>query len=689
MIKLGRIFFRSGRIPLKINILTLFLSLLFLTALTIVSFTYYKNYKSITRFADETIELASSTIVENVKSLFVSTKELVESSTGWFVIPEDLSWKRPEMPSYLLSVIHYHSRIPFFYVATAQGDYVEAGNLNLSVQTHFFSDPTKPLPKEAVYTMQFFERGGKEKADETVYYYNKDLAVIAKETLALQEYDPRKRAWYLGAKNTGKLFWTDVYRYYDRPDLGFTLSKPLFDPEGNFMGVIAADFSFKLLSEFFSKQQIGKTGHAYILDGKDEILIPWGRDLKEKQLIAEAMKVFATDMDGNFVFEASDRHRYLVHIAPFPIDTGYHWKIAIIVPFTDFFADYDRSNHQVLLIIIAITLLAMLIIVYFAKLISDPIVLLSNEIDRIRQLDLTSENRVDSHIKEIHLIDNSVSSMRHAFRSFVRYVPKEIVKQLLEKQEQIGLGGEKKKIAVFFSDVINFTSISERLPVEELMPLLQEYFEGISKIILNGKGMIDKYMGDGIMAFWGAPLEISDQSTYCCLAALHCKRFLSELNTKRKKEQKPEFYTRIGIDVGTVIVGNIGTNDRMNYTAIGNAVNLASRLEQINKVYHTAIVISECVQQELGDRFLVRPLDDVEIRGKKEKEKIYELVACHEGEEDLLPSERQKELCHRFVESYEAFHEGNEERALELFQALHRDFPEDAPTQIYLERLKH
>jgi adenylate cyclase len=339
------------------------------------------------------------------------------------------------------------------------------------------------------------------------------------------------------------------------------------------------------------------------------------------------------------------------------------------------------------LIILAILLLSSLIVIYFSKRISSPIVTLAEEVKKIRDLELESEVRVKSNIKEIFLMDNAIAAMRIALRSFARYVPKKIVKDLIGIGEEIAIGGEKKEITILFSDISGFTTIAESCPIDLLIQLLGEYFDTMSKIILESQGTIDKFTGDGIMAFWGAPISLPNHALRACTAALLCSALLVKFNEDRRKKGLPEFPTRFGINTGTVIVGNIGTSDRINYTVIGDAVNTTARLQEIDKIYHTTIILSEDTYAEVKEEFVVRPLDVIAVKGKKEKIKIFELVAKKGGEKEILATPEQIELCHSFNEGFEAFQRKDFKLALSFFQEIQRKYPEDFPTKIYLDRI--
>lgn len=223
-------------------------------------------------------------------------------------------------------------------------------------------------------------------------------------------------------------------------------------------------------------------------------------------------------------------------------------------------------------------------------------------------------------------MDSSIASMRSALRSFGRYVPKSIVLDLMQRGQEIALGGEKREMTIFFSDIEHFTPVAESFSVEKITAWLEEYFAILSETILKRQGTIDKFIGDGLMAFWGAPVALPDHAEQACEAALECQRRLQILNEERTKQGLPPFYTRIGINTGTVFVGNVGTVERMDYTVIGDAVNLAARLEEMNKVYQTRILIGEETKAKLSPRFALRSLGIAEVRGKKEKMQVYELL---------------------------------------------------------------
>ena len=267
---------------------------------------------------------------------------------------------------------------------------------------------------------------------------------------------------------------------------------------------------------------------------------------------------------------------------------------------------------------------------------------------------------------------------------FQQYVAASVVEELLEKPELLALGGEERVLSVLFADVVGFSTVSERLTPTELVELLNEYLTAMTEIVLEHGGIIDKYQGDALMAEFGAPVPMDDHALRACLAALDMKDELVRLREKWAEEGKPLLEARSGINTGEMLVGNLGSHRIMDYTVMGDHVNLASRLEGTNKVYGTQIMISEFTWNQVKDRILCRQLDRIRVKGKEETVKIYEVVA---DREKGVPPETLA-LAERFEEALALYREGRFAEALEGFQALAGDHPDDGPTRLYVERCR-
>jgi len=216
------------------------------------------------------------------------------------------------------------------------------------------------------------------------------------------------------------------------------------------------------------------------------------------------------------------------------------------------------------------------------------------------------------------------------------------------------------------------------------------YFQELGEIVLNNKGSIDKYIGDAIMAFWNAPLDDPDHVANACRAVLLCRLRSQQLDKNWAAHGEAEMHTRFGLHTGDTVVGNIGSPDRMDYTALGVSVNLAARLEGLNKRYGTQILVSESVVAAASDAFLFRPIDVALVKGLSKRVNVFELCAAIEGPASIRATEQQIELCRRWATIYDLCANEDWEPAEEKLQEFVSDFPEDPVARRYLERcLRH
>jgi adenylate cyclase len=218
-----------------------------------------------------------------------------------------------------------------------------------------------------------------------------------------------------------------------------------------------------------------------------------------------------------------------------------------------------------------------------------------------------------------------MNAAKMGLRTFGRYVPVDLVRQILRSGVSPSVGGERRELTVMFSDIRAFTGIAETLAPEELIGLLSEYFQLASDAILGSGGTIDKFIGDGILALWNAPQRVENHEAQACRCALEMQRKIGIFNEQQRSRAKPTLETRIGIHTGVAIVGNVGTAARLDYTALGDIVNIAARLEQINKTYGTGIIVSGAVEKAVGEAFIFRHLGEVSLKGRRRLVRIFEL----------------------------------------------------------------
>jgi class 3 adenylate cyclase/HAMP domain-containing protein len=263
---------------------------------------------------------------------------------------------------------------------------------------------------------------------------------------------------------------------------------------------------------------------------------------------------------------------------------------------------------------------------------------------------------------------------------FQKFVPQEVINQVLNLASDSMLIGARQKVSVFFSDIRGFTTISESLKPEELVLSLNSYFDRMVRIIINKHGTIDKFIGDAIMAIFGAPLVRPDDAESAVYAAIMNSEALEEFNQGQRASGKIEFHIGVGINTGDAIVGNIGSEQKIDYTVIGDTVNLASRLEGLTKMYHVPIVISEFTKDEIpAGKFYFRELDTVRVKGKNKPVKIY----CPYK---LETAKAYTEYYKKFNDTLYQYYEGKFTEAKTSFMTLFQERPEDEICQLYIER---
>ncbi|MFZ5757440.1 MAG: adenylate/guanylate cyclase domain-containing protein [Pseudomonadota bacterium] len=352
-------------------------------------------------------------------------------------------------------------------------------------------------------------------------------------------------------------------------------------------------------------------------------------------------------------------------------------------------AHQRRYQWVVWSVSIGLVLILLPLSFWMARRIRQPLATLAEEMDKVRRFELDSEVKVSSRITEIQNMSLQLENMKRGLRAFRKYVPNDLVRELIELGVDAEIGGRKEVLTVFFSDIANFTAMSENMPPDTLVRFMSEYLTTMNGSLLRHRATVDKYMGDGVMAFWGAPRPMADHALRACLAALDCQRDLDELS-RRWDRQGVTFdcTTRIGIHTGEVVVGNIGSDERMNYTVIGGTVNSASRLEGINKYYGTRILItgdtlSHIAGGQSPDPFLTRLIDKAVLAGKTEAIGIHELV-CRT--EDATPALR--ELATRYDEAWALYGQRRFDEAGALFDALRAQYPDDRPAQLMAQRCR-
>lgn len=475
-------------------------------------------------------------------------------------------------------------------------------------------------------------------------------------------YDPRIRPFYELAKKAKKRVWTPPYIFFEQGVPGITCANPVYDANGKLQGVFSIDFDLNSLSEIVAKAKVSERGVVFVFNENREILghptikvVAKTGQRAEGQILTVAdipdanIKAFFAELDTSESFQGAQplnnretQHfvlkiageTFLASYSRFQIDEGLKWAIGVIAPEKDFrgIIEVKENYKRAYAISVASILMSLMLALVFTRLISTPLRSISLDMERVGRLEIESSTPNRSLFSEISAMDQHLQNMKGGLRSFASYVPKELVRDLLKSGKEARLEGSTEDLTVLFTDIAGFTSFAEQLEPDELVQKLGKYFEIMTRAIMSHKGTIDKFIGDGIMAFWGAPEADTRHAIEACLAALSCVEALRELaRSAEHGTWAKQLRTRFGIATGPVLVGNIGTSERMNYTVMGDTVNLSSRLEGINKIYNTSIAASEATYLLVKDQIVGRALDIVAVKGKSHGVRVYELLGRREG----------------------------------------------------------
>lgn len=267
------------------------------------------------------------------------------------------------------------------------------------------------------------------------------------------------------------------------------------------------------------------------------------------------------------------------------------------------------------------------ILIFATSFLTRPLSWVTDELDRFKVLDVnTKTRRLRSLISEVSRLNNTLESTRVGLNSFRKYIPSELVTEVLSHQLEAIVEVKRKELTVLFTDFEGFTQMSEGMEPSELVELLNVYFEAIGLAVSEFNGTLDKFIGDAVMAFWNAPNDIPNHAEQACRAAHMIVKRIAAINAERVRNGKVGLNIRVGVHTGIAMVGNIGHEKRLNYTAMGDNVNMASRLEALNKEFGTNLLVSGDTAQRLGSGFNLRHVGDVVLKGKSENTAVFEIL---------------------------------------------------------------
>ncbi len=496
-------------------------------------------------------------------------------------------------------------------------------------------------------------------------------------------FDSRTRPWFQRALETEGLVWLEPYDFVGG-GRGIGVSLALRRPDRSLVGVIGADFEMSDITDHL-RRLAGQISGETMIFFTDGTLVASSEGLKDSPMIRAVRSAF--DQPGDQLYKSKrgwvsetihvDGQSFLVGLRLNRIAGGLQCVSTVVFEREATLGAVEKGLRRSFITAIAAMSISLLAAFLLARRIARPLRAVTEGVRRIGRFELDGTSFPRSHIHEVEVLSTSVQRMRDSLQSFAQYVPVDVVRDLIQSGGVAGLGGNRRTVTVMFCDLKGFTSYAEKVDPETAVDTLTAYFEIFVRAIDKEGGVVDKFLGDGIMALFNAPSALPAHAAAACRAALLAQRELAAAGEIGGYIP----LVRTGLHSGEALVGNVGTEQRFSFTAIGDCVNFGSRLESLNKRYGTRIIASDVVRQECGEKeFLWRLLDLVAVEGRREKLEIFELMNFRADATD-----EQRRIAEIYPKSLRLFwrHEFAAARA-----ELEKIADIDAPSRLLLDRIE-
>ena len=505
------------------------------------------------------------------------------------------------------------------------------------------------------------------------------------------DYKVTGQEWYKKGIQQDEPSWFEVTAFPVglRPSIAYAGPVDVYQRR---QGVLAVIIENTRLAQFLSQLSVGKSGAAFILGHDGAVIAAPDPDADEvhmqrtdQPLLPVAQMAFkqagASPGDENDksrrmrMVSAGDGYAVTLTTLAFP-----GWTLATVIPEAEFLGPIETTIRRLLIGLAFLVIASGILSAWLARrVIAQPLITVVDELRHVERFELDQVRRHPSRVVELANLSTAIADMAGGLAAFRKYIPADLVRTLLRQGIEPRPGGSIRMLTVMFTDIAGFTGLSERLG-DQIIPLLSRYLDTVSREVTGHSGTIDKFIGDAVMAFWGAPTANPNHAVDACRAALACQSAL--LQSGLVDDHGRPVKVRIGINSGDMLVGNIGSEFRLNYTVIGDAVNVASRLEAANKEYGTEIIIGEETRRLAGDRIHVRELDRLVVYGRAGGLAIYELLGvAADGTE--LPC-----WAVLYKSALTAYRAQDFARAISLFHQVLAANGSDRPSQIMLERCR-
>jgi adenylate cyclase len=622
------------KVGFRTSIIALFVGTVLLVGLALVYLSFVR-VTSITRsaatsFLDTVAQLSADRIDAQLKT----ARDSLDILQGLTSVEQGAIRDNPQLYVVLASMLRNNRQLYNLYMGYDDGTFLE---MDFVERAGAEGKSRLGAPDGARFRLVIITKARDSgKLTSSIHFLSDTLGSIA-ELTGPTNFDPRNRPWFKDVYQPDASLLTEPYVFFATGEAGYTVRLPI--AEGR-RGVVAADILLGEAETMLRKQQIGQSGIAFLFDDAGRVLLhPDMRNLMERaggELprlgdvdtigISAAIDAWRQSGVAQQVFDDVQGRTHVAAFRTIALAGPANLRLGLFAPLDEFYADIEADRRKLFVLAIALVLAVLPIVFGMGSMLSASLRVLARETDDIQNFRFTNVPQLHSPIREIDELGRSVFTMRTLVQTFSNFVPKRLVQQLVETGDAMRLGGTRREVTVLFTDVADFTGITEHRDPAQVMQFTSRYFAVMSKAIMANKGTVDKFIGDAVMAIWNAPVEDDAHVAHACAAILACIKANDELNAEFARERWPAYRTRFGLHVGDVVVGNIGSPDRMNYTVLGAAVNLAARLEALNKEYQTTALVSDAVQRRVGQRFEFRSVGCIQPKGFAAEFEVYELT---------------------------------------------------------------
>lgn len=685
---------RVGAVRLRPSIVALFVAMVLPVFGAAIWVGYASNDRMARDTADKTVERARLETIAQTEALLNPIASLVRVTARVAAEQPDFYRSEKAVPA-MLEVLGHSPNISSVYVGFTDGSY----RMALRVPKGFRVQNTA-APDSAQFASRWLDR----RAAGTVVDRYTFLDAGRKNVSALDTaavYDPRVRPWFKDATEKKDLVTSNPYIYATTGLPGITIAMPFY-AGGELAGVLAIDILLDSLSQYLKTRPVSAHSTSMIVDSDGLIVAhPDTQQAQKREAggtmvrvrlneLADPLPALAfaarTDKKRNqFTFDAKGEE-HVAMFSPFPPEFGKAWQVVIIAPLEDFVGEWKANNQKLLLFGLCAILLQVLLTYALSRSIARPLEQLELQVAEVQNFSPRRTEPITSPFREIASLAVAVNTLQSTIGAFSAFVPRDLVRQLIGSGKPLELGGHSEFLTVMFTDLEAFSTLAEATPAQELLVRVSAYLEIVTRAVNEEAGTLDKFIGDGVMAFWGAPVTLKDHAYRSCVAAVRIQRRMDGFNAEGMLVGLAPLKVRIGIHSDAVLVGNIGSMERMSYTVMGDGVNLAARLEGTNKEFGTGICISHAVFREAGERLWLRRIGVVNVKGRRQELQVYELLGTKGAGAELEAPAETIALIEMSEYAYEAFEREEWEVARERFCAVMTAFPDDGLARAMAQR---